>query len=403
MNKHSDVVIVGAGVVGLATAYQLLLRNPKQSVVVLDKEDQIARHQSSHNSGVIHAGIYYKPGSLKATNCRRGKAMLEEFCQVHGIHYKRCGKVIVATSQDELPSLERIYERGIGNGVQCEKISKARLLELEPHVQGVAAIHVSETGIIDFFDVATKLAELIRGMGGRIELGQKVQKIHAKEDEIVVETEDSEFPTKLLVNCAGLYSDRILSMCGTKPQAQIIPFRGEYYLLKPEAAHLCNNLIYPVPNPKFPFLGVHVTRTIHGEVDCGPNAVLAFAREGYKRSQLNLGEFLQTSTFPGFYKLLAKNLSYAATEFTNSLFKQKFVDAVNRLVPEIQATDLVPAPAGVRAQAVSADGNPVDDFLIQRTHRAIHVLNAPSPAATSCLSIGSTLVDMVELGCDLAA
>lgn len=396
-------MIVGAGVVGLATAYQLLLRNPKQSVVVLDKEGDIAKHQSSHNSGVIHAGIYYKPGSLKATNCRRGKAMLEEFCQVHDIHFKRCGKVIVATSEDELPSLERIYERGIGNGVQCEKISKARLAELEPHVSGVAAIHVSETGVIDFFDVATKLAELIRSMGGRIELNQKVSKIHAREDEIVVETEDSEFPTKLLVNCAGLYSDRILSMCGTKPQAQIIPFRGEYYLLKPEAAHLCNNLIYPVPNPKFPFLGVHVTRTIHGEVDCGPNAVLAFAREGYKRSQLNLAESLQTATFPGFYKLLAKNLSYAATEFTHSLFKQKFVDAVNRLVPEIQASDLMPAPAGVRAQAVSADGNPVDDFLIQRTHRAIHVLNAPSPAATSCLSIGSTLVDMVELGCDLAA
>lgn len=388
-----DLIVIGGGIVGLSTAYRYLQRFPDRSCLLVEKEQAIAEHQTGRNSGVLHSGIYYKPGSLKAINCRAGKRAMEEFCQIEGVKYEICGKVIVATSEEELPRLAGILERGRANGVGCELIDAVRLRELEPHAAGIKAIHVPETGIVDFVGVCQKLADRIRSAGGEIRLGARVTGIAPVGADTVVRTTVGEFPARQVVNCAGLYCDRVAKMSGATPPAKIIPFRGEYFELKPEACSLVKNLIYPVPDPAFPFLGVHFTRMVLGGVECGPNAVLAFSREGYTKLKINVGELAESLTYPGFLRLAAKYWRMGAGEMWRSVSKRAFVRALSRLVPEIRGDDLHPAPAGVRAQAVARDGSMVDDFLIEQSGHVVNVLNAPSPAATSALNIGQLIVD----------
>ena len=388
-----DVVVIGGGIVGLATAYQLTRRRPDLSIAILEKEAELARHQTGHNSGVLHSGIYYRPGSLRATNCRLGKRAMQEFCDEQGIDYEICGKVIVATDESELPALERIHQRGQENGVRCERIGRERLLELEPHVAGIEAIHVPEAGIVDFVHVCRRLGELLAGHGCEIATSARVVSIERRAGETVVSTTRGEYPTRFVVNCAGLHSDRVARVAGRAPDARIVPFRGEYFELKPEARGLCRNLIYPVPDPEFPFLGVHFTRMIDGTVECGPNAVLAFAREGYRKTDVNLRDLGESLTYVGFLRLASRYWRTGLGEMWRSLSKRAFVRALQRLVPDIRPELLEPAPSGVRAQAVGRDGSMVDDFLILEGEDAIHVCNAPSPAATSSLQIGETIVD----------
>jgi L-2-hydroxyglutarate oxidase len=391
--KRADVAIVGGGIVGLATAYQFTRRFPNRRAVVLEKEAGLAEHQTGHNSGVLHSGIYYKPGSLKAVNCREGKKALEAFCKDEGIDHDICGKVIVAVDEAELPALERIYERGRANGVACEIIDQARLRELEPHAAGVRALHVPETGIVNYRQVCQRLAERIRERGGEIVLRAKVTAVHSNGDGLAVTSTAGDVEARHFVNCAGLYCDRVTRLSGQRSEVKIVPFRGEYYALKPSAHHLCRNLIYPVPDPSFPFLGVHFTRMIDHGVECGPNAVLAFAREGYHKTDVNLADLMESLTYPGFLRLAARYWKTGLGEMWRSISKAAFVRALQRLLPAIRASDLEPAPAGVRAQAVAPDGSMVDDFLIQETERVINVGNAPSPAATASLNIGKLIVD----------
>ncbi len=395
--KETDVLIIGGGIVGLATAHQLLKDDRSRSVTILEKEAELGHHQTGHNSGVLHSGIYYKPGSLKAKNCREGKKAMEKFCKAEGIDFDVCGKVIVATNTDELPAMHRIHERGQANGVKCQVVDKARLAELEPHANGVAALHVPEAGIVNYRQVCDRLAEKIEKAGGEILTNSKVCFITGSRPITIVQTKSGgEFHAKWVVNCAGLHSDRITDMGGQKPDAKIVPFRGEYYELKPEAHELCRNLIYPVPDPSFPFLGVHFTRMIEGGVECGPNAVLAFAREGYTKLKVNLEDLVESLTYPGFIKLALKYWKTGAGEMWRSFSKHAFVKALQRLVPEIEARHLVKAPAGVRAQAVAQDGSMVDDFLIQRNGPIINVGNAPSPAATASLNIGKHIASLIS-------
>lgn len=389
----NDLIIAGGGIVGLATAYQFLNRFPGKSLTLVEKEAELAEHQTGRNSGVLHSGIYYRPGSLKATNCREGKQAMEAFCEQEQIAYDLCGKIIVAVDAAEIPHLEKILERGKANGVQCEMISAGRLHELEPHAAGVQAIHVPETGIVDYIQVCRRLAERVRECGGQVITEARVTAIQQHDGQIAVETTAGEFAGKTLVNCTGLHSDRLARLGGANPSVKIIPFRGEYFELAPTARHLVNNLIYPVPNPSFPFLGVHFTRMIHGGVECGPNAVLAGAREGYSKTDINLRDLSESLTYPGFVKLAAKYWRVGAGEMWRSWSKQAFVRALRRLVPEIEAAHLIAAPAGVRAQAIGRDGSMVDDFLIEEQKHIINVLNAPSPAATASLNIGVMVVD----------
>jgi len=389
----SDVAIVGGGIVGLATAYQLLERRPGTQVVVLEKEREVAAHQTGHNSGVLHSGIYYKPGSLRAENCRLGKLAMQEFCDREGIPYNLCGKVIVAINEKELPQLQRIYDRGQANGVRCEMIDAARLKELEPHAQGVQAIHVSEAGIIDYRQVCDRLAKCIQDRGGTVLTQARVSSMFRRNGRMIVESTAGEVEARFVATCAGLQSDRLTRLSGQTPVAQIVPFRGEYYELKPSVHHLCRGLIYPVPDPNFPFLGVHFTRMIHGGVECGPNAVLAFAREGYYRLSFNLYDFIEAVTYSGFIRLAWKHWRAGFNEMWRSFSKAAFVAALQRLVPEIKSADLVPAPAGVRAQALLPDGELVDDFLILESDLVVNVCNAPSPAATASLNIGRLVTD----------
>ncbi len=390
---HVDLVIAGGGIVGLATAYRFLERYPDRRVVVLEKEHDVAEHQTGHNSGVLHSGIYYKPGSLKAQNCRAGKLAMETFCKEYGIAFERCGKVIVAVDETEFPALERIYDRGQASGVQCEMIGAERLGELEPHAAGLRAIHVPEAGIVDYREVCRKLAELISQRGAEIRFGHQVCAIRQSDRDVVVETTGGEVAGDLLVNCTGLHCDRVTRMGGVRPEAKIVPFRGEYYELTAEATHLCRNLIYPTPDPKFPFLGVHFTRMIHGGVECGPNAVLAFAREGYRKRDINLRDLCESLTYMGFLRMASRHWRTGMGEMWRSFSKQAFVKALSRLLPAIRAEHLVAAPAGVRAQALSPDGTLVDDFLVQPNARIVNVGNAPSPAATASLNVGSLVVD----------
>lgn len=391
-----DVIIVGGGIVGLATAYQINLRHPSLTLAILEKEAELAHHQTGHNSGVLHSGIYYRPGSLKAINCRLGKQAMETFCEEEGIPFEVCGKVIVAVDESETPALQRIFERGQENGVSCEMIDRSRLIELEPHVAGVQAIHVPESGIVDYVAVCRRLAEKLEASGASIVTNAKVTRIDKRNDAVTAVTSAGEFEARYLINCSGLQCDRVTRLSGQDPQAKIVPFRGEYFKLKPTAYHLCRNLIYPVPDPNFPFLGVHFTRMIDGCVECGPNAVLAFAREGYRKTDINLSDLFESLTYPGFLKLAAKYWRVGAGEMWRSFSKAAFVRALQRLIPEIDASQLESAPAGVRAQAVGADGSMIDDFLILDSERTINVCNAPSPAATSSLKIGDTIVDILS-------
>jgi len=392
MTQH-DVAIVGGGIVGLATAWKLAERFPRLKVLVLEKEAEVGQHQTGHNSGVLHSGIYYKPGSLKAINCRTGKRAMEEFCSEHGVPFEICGKVIVAVNEAELPQLDRIYQRGQQNGVQCELIDRERLQELEPHAAGIKAIHVPEAGIVNYRVASRKLAELVKARGGEVRCGARVLSVKENGQQIAIETSVGAFTANYLVTCAGLQSDRVAKLTGFQPEAKIVPFRGEYFELKHEAEHLCRNLIYPVPDPSFPFLGVHFTRMIDGGIECGPNAVLAFAREGYRKTDVNLGDLCETLGFAGFRKLATKYWRVGAGEMWRSWSKAAFVKALQHLIPEIRSAQLVPARAGVRAMAIAPDGAMVDDFVIQASGRIINVLNAPSPAATSSLNIGSLVVE----------
>jgi L-2-hydroxyglutarate oxidase len=391
--ERSDFLILGGGIVGLATAWQITRQFRQASVIVLEKEARLAEHQTGRNSGVLHSGIYYKPGSLRAINCRTGKRAMEQFCAEHGIPYDICGKVIVAVSEAELPNLQRIFERGQQNGVACELIGPERLHELEPHAAGVQAIHVPEAGIVNYRRVTEKLAELVSASNGRIVISARVTAIRRDGPRVVVQSTAGEFAAATLVNCTGLHSDRIAAMGGAQPEAKIVPFRGEYYELKQEAEHLCRNLIYPVPNPNFPFLGVHFTRMIDGGVECGPNAVLAFAREGYTKTAVNLRDLAEALTYPGFLRLAWKYWPTGMGEMWRSFSKGAFVQALQRLVPEIRSEHLIAGRAGVRAQALGRDGSLVEDFLIETNGPIVNVLNAPSPAATSSLNIGKMIVD----------
>lgn len=389
----TDVAILGGGIVGLATAYRLQERSPGTTITVIEKERELAHHQTGHNSGVLHTGIYYKPGSLRATNCREGKLAMQDFCRKENIPFDLCGKVIVAVDASEQPQLMKIYERGQANGVQCSLIDAARLKELEPHVAGVQAIHVPEAGIVDYRQVSDKLGEKIVAAGGKILMGARVKSLFRRDGRMIVDTEAGDVEARFVINCTGLQSDRVTRMSGQQPSAQIVPFRGEYFELKPAAQHLVKGLIYPVPDPNFPFLGVHFTRMIHGGVECGPNAVLAFAREGYYKTSVNLYDLVESLTYRGFIRLAWKHWRAGMHEMWRSLSKPAFVSALRRLVPEIRSDQLVPAPAGVRAQAVTPDGQLVDDFLILENDLVINVCNAPSPAATASLNIGRLIVD----------
>jgi L-2-hydroxyglutarate oxidase len=394
-----SLLVVGGGIVGLATAFRFQQRFPGKSAVVLEKEPRVAQHQTGHNSGVLHSGIYYKPGSLKAINCREGKRAMEEFCTEEGIPWERCGKVIVAVGPEDLPALDKIHERGQANGIECHKIGPERLAEIEPHASGVAAIHVPVSGIVDYGVVCERLAERVAREGGRVVTGARATGMRHTAGEVTVESTAGDFTAPLIVNCAGLHSDRVAKLSGARPDSRIVPFRGEYFKLKPSARRLCRNLIYPTPDPAFPFLGVHFTRMVAAapgaecEVECGPNAVLALAREGYGKTTLNFADLAESLTYPGFLKLAAKHWRMGAGEMWRSVSKRAFVRALQRLVPEITVDDLEPAPAGVRAQAVLSDGSMVDDFLFDETGRVVNVLNAPSPAATASLNIGSLVVD----------
>ena len=388
-----DLALVGGGIVGLATAHRFLERHPGRRVVVLEKEPAIALHQSGRNSGVLHSGIYYKPGSLKARNCRAGKRAMEAFCQREGIAFELCGKVVVALDESELPRLETLAERGQANGVACELIGPERLRELEPSAAGIRALHVPEAGIVDYRQVCARLSELVARAGGEVRCSAEVLDLTERGDTVVLGTTRGDVEAKRVVNCAGLHCDRVMERAGTPAQARIVPFRGEYFDLVPEARSLCCNLIYPVPDPAFPFLGVHFTRRIGGGIECGPNAVLAFSREGYRKRDVRLDDLFETLRFRGFQRVASRYWRMGAGEMWRSFSKRAFVRALQRLVPEIREEHLVRVPAGVRAQAVSADGNLVDDFLIERRGRIVHVNNAPSPAATSSLAIGDTIVD----------
>lgn len=391
-----DIVIVGGGIVGLSTALKLKEKQPNLSVVVLDKEHEIASHQTGNNSGVIHSGIYYKPGSLKATNCIKGYHMLLEFCNEHQIPYDLCGKIIVAINENELGQLEKLYERGIENGLEGLKyISADEIKDYEPNCTGIKGIVVPQTGIVNYKLVSQKIAEKFESLGGKVMLGQEVCKIEHSENSIEITTNTNNFIAKMMVNCAGLYCDKIAEMAGLKTNIKIIPFRGEYFALKKEKAGLVRNLIYPVPDPNFPFLGVHFTRRISGEIEAGPNAVFAFRREGYKKTDFKWSEFWESLSWGGFRKVAAKYWKTGMGEYYRSFSKSAFTKALQQLVPAVQMDDLEPAGSGVRAQACDKDGGLLDDFAIETTAHSVHVLNAPSPAATSGLSIGDTISDLV--------
>lgn len=391
-----DVVVIGAGLVGLATAYRILEAAPGTRLIVVEKEDHVARHQSSRNSGVIHSGIYYKPGSRKSENCRAGRKALMEFCEEEGIPFRQCGQVIVATDENERSVLREIYAKGQANGVECEIIDQRRLREIEPYAAGKEAIHIPGTGIVEYAEVARILALRSRELGAVIHAGTRVTGISTAGTDTVVETTRAPIRARVLVNCAGLYSDRIAAMTGQKLDVQIVPFRGEYYRLRPEAESLCRTLIYPVPNPNFPFLGVHFTSTIDGGVECGPNAVLAFAREGYKMTDINPRDLLETISFSGFRKLALRYWRTGVGELWRSVSKSAFVRSLQRLVPDVREEHLVRAPAGVRAQAVTRDGELHSDFVLTQSGAIVNVCNAPSPAATSALSIGQTIAARVQ-------
>ncbi|GAP06199.1 MAG TPA: L-2-hydroxyglutarate oxidase [Anaerolinea thermolimosa] len=394
MPSTYDIAIIGGGIVGLATA-MALTREKHPSLIVLEAENRLAAHQTGNNSGVIHSGIYYKPGSLKAQNCVKGREAMYAFCAEHQIAHDRCGKVIVATSESELPALDRLYERGLQNGLNgLRRLKGEEIKEYEPYAAGIAAIFVPQTGIVDYVGVCQAYASLIQQAGGEIKTNARVTGFRKAGNEFVLTTPQGEIATRNLINCGGLQSDRIARLCGVDPGLKIVPFRGEYYELIPEKHHLVRNLIYPVPDPRFPFLGVHFTRMVKGGIEAGPNAVLAFKREGYKMSDISLRDMFEYALYGGFWKMAAKYWKTAVGEYYRSLSKAAFVKALQRLLPDLTADDIHRSGAGVRAQALDPQGNLVDDFRIVEAARMVHVLNAPSPAATASIAIGESIAAM---------
>ena len=400
----ADVVVIGAGIVGLATARAVQRADPDLTVVVLDKEDRVAAHQSGHNSGVVHAGLYYRPGSTKAELCRSGRAELLDWCDRHGVAWRRCGKVVVATSAAELAGLDDLAERAAANGIEVERLGPSGLADIEPHAHGRAALHVPATAVIDFAAVCVGLAESIRRRGGTIALGVGVHDIERHSTRLVVHTSHGSIAATRIANCAGLHSDRLAASAGDRPGATILAFRGEYHELVPWRRHLVRALIYPVPDPRFPFLGVHLTRGLDGTVHAGPNAVLALARQGYRRRDVSPGEVVALATDPATWQLARRYWRTGGIEVARSLSRRALARALRRLVPELDAADLIPAGSGVRAQAVAPDGTLLDDFAFagdvgpepadaHPSVRLVHVVNAPSPAATASLAIGRVVAD----------
>ncbi len=390
-----DTVIVGGGIVGLATGLKIKQAQPKLKVVILEKENKVASHQTGHNSGVIHSGLYYAPGSLKAQNCIGGYHELLDFCDQQDIAYDICGKIVVATHAGQLRAMENLYQRGVENGLAgIKKLTNDELKEYEPYVNGIAGLHVPQTGIVDYTRVANKMAENFLELDGIIATSSRVTEINVSEKKVNIITSGKGYESKIMLNCAGLYADKVAEMTGIETGVRIIPFRGEYFKVKKEKEHLVRNLIYPVPNPDFPFLGVHFTRMINGGIEAGPNAVLAFKREGYSKWELNLKELYETLAWPGFRKVAASYWKTGLGEMYRSFSKKAFTTALQQLLPDILVTDLEPGGAGVRAQACDIEGGLIDDFVIAETTNVINVLNAPSPAATSALSIGKRLARM---------
>jgi (S)-2-hydroxyglutarate dehydrogenase len=391
------LVIIGGGIVGLATAYRLLEKDSETKITVLEKESTLGTHQTGHNSGVIHAGLYYQPGSLKARLATSGRRQMIEFCEKNTIPFEICGKVVVATDEIEIPRLEKLFDRGTQNGLKGLRfLEPDELKEREPHARAKKALLVPEEGIVDYKQVCSKLAQWIKALGGEIVTDCRVKKIIRRDEVTIIETTQGEYEAQFVINCAGLHSDRILKKSGANRNIKIVPFRGEYYSLKDSSKHLVNHLIYPVPDPDFPFLGVHFTRGIDGMVECGPNAVLALKREGYRKSDISLRDTIDTFTFKGFWKFAAKHWNTGTQELVRSFSKRAFCQSLQKLIPSIQVTDLEAGGAGVRAQAMDENGNLIQDFSIVRDKRILHVLNTPSPAATASLAIGSEIAAMIN-------
>ena len=391
-----DYLIVGGGIVGISTAWQLLQRYPHQQILVLEKESHFAGHQTGHNSGVIHAGVYYQPGSLKADFCRRGNEATINFCLEHDIPYEQCGKLLVATDQNEYDLMEKLFERARQNRIEVEWLNREQLKEREPNISGLGAFFVPRTGIVDYRKITDTMAGLFEGLGGRVRLNCEALSLEEKDSGIRVRTTLEEFDTRYLIACSGLMADRLVKMLGIRPEFQIIPFRGEYFRLPPEKNKIINHLIYPIPDPQMPFLGVHLTRMIDGTVTVGPNAVLGFKREGYQKTDVSFRDIKEMATFSGFWKVIQQNLKAGLSEFKNSIFKGGYLELVRKYCPQVTISDLTPYPAGVRAQAVAKDGTLIHDFLFVNTQRTFHVCNAPSPAATSAIPIGAHIVERVE-------
>lgn len=389
-----DVAVIGGGIVGLATAMALLKRF-KISLAVVEAESQVAAHQTGHNSGVIHSGLYYKPGSLKAINCIRGREAMYRFCEEQDISHDHCGKVVVATDKREIPALDALEERGRANGLTgITRLTPAEIREHEPYVNGIDGLFVPQTGIVDYTQVSLAYARIIQELGGEILTNTRMTGLIKNQDGFTLETNQNSIQCKNVINCAGLQSDRIAKLCGVDPGLQILPFRGEYYEIRPEKEYLVNNLVYPVPDVRFPFLGVHFTRMIAGGVEAGPNAVLALKREGYKKSDIAVGDVLQYGTYIGFWRMAWKYWQMSISEVYRSYSKRAFVKSLQRLIPDLQMEDVHPSGSGVRAQALTPDGKLVDDFRIVEAAHQVHVLNAPSPAATASISIGESIADM---------
>ncbi|MBV6510888.1 MAG: L-2-hydroxyglutarate oxidase LhgO [Ignavibacteriaceae bacterium] len=390
-----DITIIGGGIVGTATGMAILKKKPCK-LLILEAEDVLAAHQTGHNSGVIHSGLYYKPGSLKAQNCTTGRELLYQFCEEQAIPHQRCGKVVVATSKEEIPALNELERKGTLNGLTgMKRLKKEEIKEYEPHTEGIGALYIPQTGIVNYTKVTEAYGKIIQQLGGEIRTSNKVKGISSRNNQITIETTGGTYSTKLLVNCAGLYSDRVARMCGIDPELLIIPFRGEYYELVKEKEYLVKNLIYPVPDPRFPFLGVHFTRMIHGGIEAGPNAVLAFRREGYSKTDVSLYDTGELLLYKGFWKMAGMYYKMGWEEMKRSFSKELFVRALQKLIPEIKEEDVKRGGAGVRAQALDKKGKLLDDFCIKETVNMVHVLNAPSPAATASIAIGEKISDIV--------
>lgn len=393
-----DYAVIGGGIVGLATGLALTYRFPHAKILVIEKEETLAAHQTGRNSGVIHSGIYYSPGSLKARFAREGNEAMVRFCEEQGINFEKCGKVIVATDPTEMPFLEKLYKRGVENGLAVRRLTGEEVRGVEPYVSGIAGIHVPSCGIVDYTEVSRAYARIIQEKGGEISLQTRVDGICEEEEQVILETNHGDIKARYLINCAGLHSDRIAQLCGVETGMRIVPFRGEYYELAPGKRHLVNHLIYPVPNPDFPFLGVHFTRMVNGEVHAGPNAVLSLKREGYRKTDFSMKDLGETLSYPGFWRLAGDNIKEGMKEMIRSMSKQAFLKSLQRLIPELEVDDIVPSAAGVRAQALLRNGRMVDDFAIFHGKRSLHVCNAPSPAATASLMIGHTIAERVSNG-----